>query len=121
MVISVLWLIGLPVYIVIKANRWAQYEYSSCLNNLSQANADVRASGQEVPKGLEGPHDFCLEAASFVTASDFARALVDGSSGSARLWRLMLLPIAALWLLGGIGFATLRWIAKGFSNHKRTP
>jgi hypothetical protein len=92
-VISVLWLIGLPIYLLVDANRQASKALALCL---SVARTDPEMH-------------WCQADVRFVTPSEMAHAFVAGNNDAIALWALMLGPIIICWIMGSIAVATARW------------
>src|ERR1700761_7665562 len=109
-VASVIWIVGFPIYVVINSNLQAHAEYRSCVDRLSKDAVNITMSGGSVPDWLKDPGHLCSETATFLSAADFGRFLIDGSSFSLFIWATMLMPVAMLWILGSIFFILFRWI-----------
>ena len=78
-------------------------------NALSERNPDQR---QALQKQCAYYRD--LNTVSF--ADDLSRAANEPFT-----WALMFVPVAALWIIGGIVIGTLRWIGRGFGKTQKTP
>jgi hypothetical protein len=106
-VISVLWLIGVPVYLVVHSSMNAGYLYEQCLKTYLP---DLTR---------EEKHDTCWSSSLIGTVNwkIVGSALIAGNFDTAILWSMMLLPIAIFWLIGSITLGTVRWIRRGF--HKQ--
>ena len=117
-VISALWLIGLPSYLLIETNLRADNRYNACRAGSFQLASEWAKSGKRDLADAEdrAAHEKCSDAASYFTPSDLARTLVAGNFETAVAWTLLLLPIALVWLIGGIVFGTVRWVRRGFSG-----
>ena len=107
---SVLWLIGLPIYVMLDSNRRASEFYTWCRTVESKIAADMRPSG--FAETTEQQHEKCQRAARFMTPTVLAQTLVAGNADTFTLWSLMLGPVAALWLIGAIVFSTVRWMRR---------
>ena len=92
-VISALWLIGLPVFVMIDSNRRASVFYTWCRSAAFRYAADMTPEQQ-----LE----LCSRSAGFMTPSVLAQVLVAGTGDTFAMWSLMLGPIAIFWLIFGI-------------------
>jgi hypothetical protein len=102
--VSVLWLIGLPTYLAVDSNRRASDFYNWC-----------RTLGADVsPERRAEQHEACWRSARFITPSVMAQTLVAGSADTVTLWSLMVGPVVVLWVIGGIGFTTVRWMRREF-------
>jgi hypothetical protein len=97
MALSVLWLIGLPIYVLADTNLRASKILDSCMS---------------VVKNI----DWCLPGAGFVTPREMAHTLVAGDRDTVVLWGLMVGPIIVFWLIGRIAFGTVRSIRRGFQK-----
>lgn len=108
MVISVLWIIGL-----------VGAEYFSIANYKSRVSAEYgdcrsKAILEKNPSQRQADEQYCdrmhnVETVSF--GDDLSHAANDPAS-----WLILLAPIAALWIVGGIVIGTLRWIGGGFRS-----
>src|SRR5260221_1438552 len=110
-VISVLWVIGLPNYLVVSSGISAGKEYEQCLEkplpNLTS----------------EEKHDICWSISSHwaidtITWKTVGYTLFVGNSDTVALWSMMLGPIVIFWLVGSITLATIRWIRRGFARER---
>jgi hypothetical protein len=100
-VISALWLIGLPVLVMIDSNRRASVFYTWCRTAASRYVADMTPEQQ-----LE----WCSRSAGFMTPSVLAQVLVAGNGDTFAMWSLMLGPIAVFWLIFAIILVAMRSI-----------
>jgi len=98
-VISALWLIGLPIYVMIDSNRRAGEFYAWCRSAESRYTADMTPEQQ-----LE----WCSRSAGFMTPSVLAQVLIAGNGDTFAMWSLMLGPIAVFWLIFCIIFLAVR-------------
>jgi hypothetical protein len=113
-VISVSWLAAVPIYLMVSQNNQASELYGACFSSAyqeygpggSQSNAtEFDAAKQrctELHDKIAMPPDRLLR---FLRAKD---------KDSWILWAMMLIPLAAFWIISGIIFATVRWIRQGF-------
>jgi hypothetical protein len=97
-VVSALWLIGLPIFVMLDSNRRASEFFAWC------RSAESRATDMTPEQQLE----FCTRSARFMTPSVLAQVLVAGNSDTFTMWILMLGPIAAFWLISGLVFVAVR-------------
>ena len=106
-VISVLWLIVVPVYLVVHSNMNAGYLYEQCLKTYLP---DLTREEKD---------DTCWSSSHIGTVNwkIVGSTLIAGNFGTAILWSMMLGPIAIFWLIGSITLGTVRWIRRGF--HKQ--
>ena len=102
--ISVLWMVGLPIYVMMDSNRRANEFYSWCRSKESNFASDLTP---------EQRHEWCSQSAGFMTPTVLAQVLVAGNSDTLALWSLMLGPLAILWIAGGIILATVRRLRRG--------
>src|SRR3974390_2040574 len=100
--ISVLWLIGFPIYLVKYSSMSERSLYWQCMNT---HNPDVTREEQ---------HENCRKSsrAGALNPKDIADALFTGNI-DITLWSMMLMPIAIFWLVGSIALVTARWIRRG--------
>jgi hypothetical protein len=49
-----------------------------------------------------------------MTPTVLAHTLIAGNTDTVTLWSLMLVPLVIFWLIGGVIFATVRRIRRGF-------
>ncbi len=100
-VISVLWLVGLPPYIIGTTNSRANSEYVDCqVNNNGGTN--------------QAAHNYCAHMRDLSVVS-FSQVFLE-TPDAGWVWGIILAPIAALWIVGGIIFGTIRWIGRGFAK-----
>ena len=102
-VISVLWLVGLPVYL-----QWYENEriYNLVLNCIDARLPDADSTFDQALqfcKGVYGP---------YVTYGDLARAFRDDRV----MLGLLLVPIVLFWTVGGIVLGAVRWVRRGFTG-----
>jgi len=103
-VISVLWLIGVPGYLYVETISAGKTIYEQCLEkpapNLTRAEK----------------HDICMKSSHDMTTGWFGHTLIAGNFDTVALWSVILGPIVILWLVGSIIIATVRWIRRGFAT-----
>jgi hypothetical protein len=118
-VISVLWAIGAPIYTMVEANNSTSEIYRMCYSS---------AYTRYGPGGYAGADEAKFQTAKAQCGYNFDRAfmapqkLIDillggqgpGPNSTAILWGIILVPLALLWLIGGITIRTVRWVAAGF-------
>jgi hypothetical protein len=97
--VSALWLIGLPIFVMFDSNRRAGEFFTWCRSAESRYAADMTPEQQ-----LE----FCTRSARFMSPSLLMQVLIAGSADTFTLWILMLGPIAAFWLMTGLVFFAVR-------------
>jgi hypothetical protein len=100
-VVSVLWLIGLPIFVMFDSNRRASEFYAWCRSAESRYATDMTPEQQ-----LE----LCTRSARFMTPSLLVQVLIAGNADTFAMWILMLGPVAVFWLIFGIIFVAVRSI-----------
>lgn len=105
-VISLFWLVGLPIYLTVDSNRRADEFYNWC-QSLGPNISSERTAEQQ--------HETCWRSARFITPKVMAHTLIAGNVDTVTLWSMMLGPGAILWFIGGIVLATLRLTRRGRS------
>ena len=112
--ISIVWFVGIPIYLVVNTNNSAAVVYESCIRS-----ADLAFE----PGGFEGNNPGELQTAERRCARAFDSMrmspgklirLLLGRDGDETLivWTIMLVPIALFWLLGSATLATVRWLRR---------
>ena len=112
--ISIVWFVGIPIYLVVNTNNTAAVVYQSCIRS-----ADLAFE----PGGFEGDNPVELQTAERRCARSFdgmrmsPRKLIRlllGRDGDETLivWTIMLVPIALFWLVGSATLATVRWLRR---------
>lgn len=113
--ISILWFLGIPIYLVVNTNKTAEVVYQSCIRS-----ADLAFE----PGGFEGDNPGELKTAERRCARSFdhmrmspgklIRLLLGRDSDETlTVWAIILLPIALFWLAGGATITAVRWIRRG--------
>jgi hypothetical protein len=104
-VASVLWLIGLPTYLVVHSSMNADHLYDECMKSV----ADLTREEQ---------HETCLTSSHLgaVTPRIIGHALIAGNSDTAALWTMMLGPVVLLWSIGVITLDAVRRIRRTTKN-----
>jgi hypothetical protein len=104
-VISVLWLIGLPIFFVVHSSMNADHLYDECMKSF----ADLTREEQ---------HETCWSSSHLgvVTPRIVGHALIAGNSDTAALWTMMLGPVVLLWSIGVITLDAVRWIRRRLSE-----
>jgi hypothetical protein len=92
-VVSALWLIGLPIFVMIDSNQRASEFYAWCRNAESHYATDMT---------LEQQLEWCSRSAKFMTPTVLAQVLIAGNADTFAMWSLMLGPVAVSWLIFGI-------------------
>ena len=122
MLISVLWFIGTPIYLMVDTNNSAGAVYQSCIRS-----ADLAFQ----PGGFEGDNPGELKAAERRCARTFDNMrmsprklmrLLLGMEGEDTpiVWTIILGPIILLWLVGSATFAMVRWVRNWFASSGNT-
>jgi hypothetical protein len=106
-VLSVLWIIGSPLFIWQSENSAVREVRAGCYGHITdpfgpQWDAAVQHCAELFPM-----HSFA--------------DLYSRRGDAEVLWALTLIPIAILWIVGGIVIGTLRWIGRGFGKSQKTP
>jgi hypothetical protein len=120
--ISVLWLFGAPIYLMVDTNNTAKVIYESCIRS-----ADLAFE----PGGFEGDNPGELKTADLRGVRSFVPwglaptmllgLLLGGEGGEAlTVWTIILVPIVLLWLVGGVIFVTAHWIRRTFASSENT-
>jgi hypothetical protein len=97
--VSIVWMIGLPICVMIDSNRRASEFYNMCRkveSNLASAMT------------TEQQHEACWRSAKFITPTVLAQTLIAGNADTATLWFFMLGPVVIFWAIGSIILATVR-------------
>jgi hypothetical protein len=108
-VISVLWLLGLPVYLLIDMYR-SSIQYADLLE-------DVCMATRNSPEGAQALTE-CFNKAIAAGGNEF-HTLVAHTFKDVFLWIILLGPIILLWLVGWIVLGTVRWVRRGFTGPGR--
>jgi hypothetical protein len=100
-VISVLWLIASPIYLLVTKNEAANKIYAACIEESLITGTRMREMGKQNEADAWERHsnDWCLGAAGHMSPVGLAHALLEGSYRSAILCGVFLGPIALLWLI----------------------
>jgi hypothetical protein len=109
--ISVLWLLGLPIYLVADAYKNST-KYADFLENVCMAGRHDSS-----PEGYRAL-DECFGKAIAAGGTEF-RAEVAQTFKDVFLWIALLGPIALLWLVRWIVLGTVRWVRRGFTSPGR--
>lgn len=119
-VLSVLWIVGFPGYLVTSTNSRASSKYMDCMVRADNSYASYAQQNHAVPQTLKNMQDGCARIREASTVSFDGLFLNNGPhSHSSVLWAMTLIPIALLWVAGSIIILTLRWIGHGFSQSVR--
>lgn len=120
--ISVLWFVGMPIYLMVDTTNTAEVVYQSCIRS-----ADLAFQ----PGGFEGDNPGELKSAERQCARSFYNTrmppgklmrLLLGREGQETLivWTMILVPIILFWVVGGATFATVRWIRRRLASSENT-
>jgi hypothetical protein len=101
--VSIVWMIGLPICVMIDSNRRASEFYDVCRKVEPNISSNL---------GTEQQHEACWRTAKFMTPTVLAQTLIAGNADTATLWFFMLGPLAIFWAIGGIILATVRRIRR---------
>jgi hypothetical protein len=97
-VISILWVIGYPIYTTMSYNKYVDERFNTCIS---------RGGELEWCERVARPH---------MTVEHIRKTAFGGTHETGPFWLLMLLPVAMLWLVGGIVVGTIRWVWRGFAS-----
>jgi hypothetical protein len=112
-VISVLWLIGPPTYLFIDTNMRANQATMSCSRAFNELAWKFTREGKRAEADeADRERAKCGEHQGHMTLGQALNLLVKGDLETLIVWA----PVALLWILGGIIFATVRWVKRGFAT-----
>jgi len=111
---SILWFVGITIYLVVNTNNTAVGVYQSCIRS-----ADLAYE----PGGFEGDNPGELKTSERRCARSFDRMRMSpgklirlllgrDSDETLTVWMIILVPIALFWLVGSAIVATARWIRR---------
>lgn len=102
-VLSFLWVLGFPYFVIKLHNQQALNHYSDCLiaSGISDAAAASRARCTFIYHSEE---------------TSFSKTFLSLNRSTGYFWGAVLVPLVALWVLGGIVIGTLRWIRRYFHH-----
>jgi hypothetical protein len=109
-VLSVLWCLFIPAHFFISHNQIANDYYVTCLNS-----AYRNLTSDELQRAIQSC-SVNLDAMFMNPAKMFKTLLLEDYYDGLALWAFILVPIAGLWIVGGIVFAAIRWISRGFKS-----
>ena len=117
-VISVLWLVGPPLYVMIGDHYRVRGYVVNCSIGREQV---IEAHERRILDITERRQieDRCLEEASPLSWGKLATLLLWDKQLRLIAWFLLLGPIILLWLVGWIVLSTVRWIQRGFTGPGR--
>ena len=117
-VISVLWLIGSSIYLLITENEPADRSYAACIEDSLMTSTQMREKGQqdEAYAWEHHSYDWCFRAAGYMSPVGLAHAFLEGSYHSVVLWGFLLGPIGLLWLVGSLVIGTVRRPGRGLRS-----
>ena len=112
--ISILWLIASPTYLLVTKNQAANKSYAACIELSLMTGTRLRYIGQHDQADAWERHsnNWCLGAAGYMSPVGLAHAMLEGSYSSAIVWGVFLGPIALLWLVGSLVIGTVRWLGR---------
>jgi hypothetical protein len=102
--LSIIWMIGIPIYVMIDSNRRANEFYGMCRRLESSIASDSTTAEQQ--------HETCWRSAKFMTPSGLVQTLIAGNADTITLWSFILGPLVIFWIAGGLLHATVRWIRR---------
>jgi hypothetical protein len=117
-VISALWLVASPTYLLVTTNKAANKSYAECMKLSLMTGAQMRAVGRrdEAEAWERHSNDWCLSAAGYMSPVGLVHALLEGSYRSIILWCVFLGPTALLWLVGSFVVVTVRWVGRALHS-----
>jgi hypothetical protein len=115
--ISVLWILAVPSYFVISSNRAAGEYYRQCIPDAGIHGGTFNREDfeKDMQRCAATEREWAISPARIMQDLLFQG---DSSEGQL-LWGMILVPIVIFWIIGGIVFATLRWIGRGFSSVRK--
>jgi hypothetical protein len=113
-VISILWLIASPAYLLVTKNQAANKSYAACIESSLTTGTHLRYIGQydQADAWERHSNDWCLGAAEYMSSVGLAHSFLERSYRSAILWGVFLGPIAVLWLVGSLVIGIVRWVGR---------
>jgi hypothetical protein len=102
--LSIIWMIGIPIYVMIDSNRRANEFYGMCRRLESSIASDSTTAEQQ--------HETCWRSAKFITPSGLVQTLIAGNADTITLWSFILGPLVIFWIAGSLLLATVRWIRR---------
>jgi hypothetical protein len=113
--ISVLWLLAVPSYLIISSNKFADAYYKGCLDLAYRTKLN---SAAELNAATQDCSTTRSELAVTPTRMLKLLLLEEDRAYGLIAWAALLAPIALMWIIGGIAFGTARWLARGFKARK---
>jgi hypothetical protein len=102
--LSIIWMIVIPIYVMIDSNRRANEFYDMCRRLESSIASDLTTAEQQ--------YEICWRSAKFMTPSGLVQTLIAGNADTITLWFFILGPLVIFWIAGGLLLATVRWIRR---------
>jgi hypothetical protein len=115
-VISAIWLVVVPIYLMVSQNNRASELYGDCF---SSAYRDFGPGGyQSNSTNFDAAKQRCTEVHDKLAMppDKLLRFLRGEDKDSWLIWAMMLVPLAAFWMISGLIFSTVRWIRRGFTT-----
>jgi hypothetical protein len=113
--ISVLWLLAVPSYLIISSNKFADAYYKGCLDLAYRTKLN---SAAELNAATQDCSTTRSELAVTPTRMLKLLLLEEDHAYGLIAWAALLAPIALMWIIGGIAFGTAGWLARGFKARK---
>jgi hypothetical protein len=112
--VSVLWLVGMPIYLLVDANNTAKVVYQSCIRSADLA-FEPGGFGGDNPDELKAAELRCSR--SFynmrMSPEELTRLLLGRESEDVLIvWTIILGPVVLFWLVAGAAVATVRWVRR---------
>ena len=112
-VLSVLWALAGPLWLLIDTNTRADQEFQRCLH-LATSVSDNYEAAEKREQVYNTISDRC-QRTFLVSTTSLPQMFADEDTKKLLAFAIGG-PIAALWLLGAIVIGTCRWISRGFKR-----
>ena len=99
--ISILWFVGLPLYVISGTNGRAQSDYLDCMIS-THGYSDLAAANS------------CAHVYD-ISVVYFSKVFFENPDAG-WAWGAILVPIALLWIVGDAILGTLRWVGRGLKG-----
>lgn len=114
-VITTLWLLGFPIWVVVDQQNRAQSQMEFCVQTAVDSYSGAEENRRVDECGRRFTQD--VQQASLLQLLKTYQFQTPNVGDSVAIWALTLIPIVLLWGIGGIVIGTLRWIRRGFSGN----
>jgi hypothetical protein len=112
-VLSVLWTITCPIWLVIDTNTRASHDFESCLH-LAGSISDDYENADKRAQVYDRMSNRCQH--TYLASTTSLSQMIADEDNKKFLARMIGGPIAATWLLSSIVIVTFRWISRGFKR-----